>query len=760
MQNAENNSSFIIHNSTLNSWRRRITRHCLYGVDLNPLAVNLAKLSLCLNCFASDHRLTFLDHHLRCGNSLIGIRSLTQLASIPERKKESKKKKNPQILLFDYNDLSSILAKAARGVASINQIDEDDTDSQKATLDEALDATTTLRPLADLYTAYLMDSDIQAGDYKDLFECLATGKPVENSLNPALSEILKSVEAYRDRHHFYHWPLEFPDIFGPDATGGFSATVGNPPWDVLQPNTQEFYVNYDPDFRKYKKQEALKVIKQLQERHPNIAERWKEYEVGFKEASAYCKEPEAYNCLQRGKIDLYKAFLERFFMILRNGGRMGIVVPSGIYTDQGCQPLREMFFNQSRIKFLYCFENRRAVFNIHRSFKFVLFGTQKGGKTDQFKCAFMEHDPERLPAIDANAFISSVNDVYQFSPQSVSFLELRNYKEVQIFRKLSANGHIGDRPGVRYTREFNLTTDRDLFVKIELAEYELYEGKHINQFDSGFEERTIGLLREQVYEVFSNHKGSIPPNQYRWALREIAASTNERTSISTILPKKACHTYTLCSLTARQCYKLFSETMSCEEMALLAMVGYANSFCFDFYIRRKITNHLSTPFYEFPVPPSNSQGIYSDIAARSARLICVTGNYSDLWNKVYSDGWKSRDLWYPPSAPIDNYGPIHEQEIRRRLRDEARNLTPEWGPHCGVHDRLPDRRDTGDRAQLRAEIDAYVAHLYGLSRDDFAYILDTFPVLKKKEEKAFGEFMSKRKCLEEYDRIEKILNAE
>ena len=76
-----------------------------------------------------------------------------------------------------------------------------------------------------------------------------------------------------------------------------------------------------------------------------------------------------------------------------------------------------------------------------------------------------------------------------------------------------------------------------------------------------------------------------------------------------------------------------------------------------------------------------------------------------------------------------------------------------------MFDRLSDRRDTGDRAQLRAEIDAYVAHLYGLSRDDFAYILDTFPVLKKKEKKAFGEFMSKRKCLEEFNRIGKIMNA-
>jgi len=119
--------------------------------------------------------------------------------------------------------------------------------------------------------------------------------------------------------------------------------------------------------------------------------------------------------------------------------------------------------------------------------------------------------------------------------------------------------------------------------------------------------------------------------------------------------------------------------------------------------------------------------------------------------------WQYPDFWYPDSAPIDNYGPIHEQEIRLRLREEAKNLTPEWGPHCGVHDRLPDRRDTGDRAQLRAEIDAYVAHLYGLNKDDFSYILDTFPVLKKKEIKAFGEFLSKRKCLEEYDRISLIL---
>jgi len=163
-----------------------------------------------------------------------------------------------------------------------------------------------------------------------------------------------------------------------------------------------------------------------------------------------------------------------------------------------------------------------------------------------------------------------------------------------------------------------------------------------------------------------------------------------------------------------------------------------------------------------PVPQASglvSKNFFAPVSARAVRLLCSSDLFGSLWGETFVANWQSPHFWYSPSPAINTYGPAHEQEIRKRLRDEAPTLTPEWGPHCGVHDRLPDRRDTGDRAQLRADIDAYVAHLYGLSREDFAYILDTFPVLRKKEEKAFGEFMSKRKCLEECDRIGKVLNA-
>jgi hypothetical protein len=745
-----------------NDWRRRITRHCIYGVDLNSLAVNLAKLSLWLNCFAIEHKLTFLDHHVRCGNSLIGIRSLKQLASIPTRKKESNKKENGQRLLFDYNDLSVTLSNVACRVAAIQQIDEDDTDSQKAALDEAVDAVFFLRPLADLFTAYLMDTDIQPEDYKEIFERLAKGQSVAGTLNPTLATTLESVEAYRYWHHFFHWPLEFPDVFGPDAVGGFSATVGNPPWDIVKPNSQEFFLDYDPAFRSYKKQEANRASERLMAENPAIAKKWKQYCDGFTEQSAFFKEPLNYSALGKGDINTFKLFLEQFFTILNDKGRMGIVVPSGLYTDQGCQPLRERFFYESKIDFLYGFENRwPTVFSaVDGRFKFITFGTQKGGQTDRFKCAFMEHDPERLPLIDANVLKMSVKQVKKFSPETLSVMEFKSQRDIDVTAKI-----YGDWPllgenlkgtwNVKFRSELHMTNDSHLFRTTE-TDCPLYEGKMIWLFDAAFEQPRYWLDRNEAEKSLGENAWE--GKHYRVGFRDIAASTNERTLVSTIIPK-CFHGNKIPTVSPANNTDNYTGPNISEALWLTSALS---SFCIDFLIRQKVSTTLNYFYvYSLPIPKKFNNPIQLSaleaVRARTTRLICVAQAFSDLWEAIFERTWQSSEFWYPSSAPIEKYGPAHEQEIRKRLRDEAKNLTPEWGLHCGVHDRLPDRRDTGDRAQLRAEIDAYVAHLYGLSRDDFAYILDTFPVLKKKEEKAFGEFMSKRKCLEEYDRLKPLV---
>jgi hypothetical protein len=749
-----------------NEWRRLITRHCIYGVDLNPLAVNLAKLSLWLNCFAGEHKLTFLDHHVRCGNSLIGIRTLDQLSAIPVRRKETRKKKDTQGLLFDFNDLSAALAEAGKGIAAITRIDEDDTDSQKAMLDEAIDATSHLRPLADLFTAYLMDPDIRPEDYKVMFERLAKGMSVSDVLNPDLPEILKAVERYREWHRFYHWPLEFPDVFGPDGVGGFSATVGNPPWDMVTAQPSEFFGKYDSSFRSLKRTESLKRINDLCKLHPEISEGWKHHQKTFKEANSYLNEPVAYVNGPTGRNNFYHYFLHRLFDVLHSKGHLGMVLPGSFNADKGAFPLRKLFFQMSKVLTFFSFSNEKFLFkNVHHAFRFIAFTSFKGQKTDRFKVCFLTDPREAIPPdlldgklkyLDNFGLEMSYATVNSFSPDKMSLLEFRRQKDVDLAEHFySVADHLGkysDHISFRFSIEMMSNKDAWCFDEASNSDIPVYVGRCFQQYDNELSAPSFFVTEDMLKDVYKN-SALEPWRSYRTLFRDVTGGTSERTCISCIVPPP-----NACLETARILYSFSKNTIQNEQLQAYTLV-ILNSFCIDYIMRFMVRLHLSQHILESApfIRCSYSKGAFKSLVARTARLISTQIPFDQFWKACFHNEWKFPEFCYPTHASIDSYGPTHEQDIRKCLRDEAKNLTPEWGLHCGVHDRLPDRRDTGDRAQLRAEIDAYVAHLYGLTRDDFAYILDTFPVLRKKEEKAFGEFMSRRKCLEEYDRLTPIV---
>jgi len=348
-----------------------------------------------------------------------------------------------------------------------------------------------------------------------------------------------------------------------------------------------------------------------------------------------------------------------------------------------------------------------------------------------------------------------MKQIKKFSPDTLSVMEFKSQRDIDVTTRIYGDWPLlGERLkhpwNVKFTQELNMTSDSHLF-KSTPTDFPLYEGKMIWHFDSNFEEPRFWLEEVEI----KNHLGkdAWAGNCFRVGFRNVSASTNERTLVASIIPSNW-HGHSIASILPKGD---LNTSDGPNELESIWLSSVACSFCTDYLIRQKVTNNLSF-FYinTLPIPREINESLnkfVSPIVARTLRLLCVDDVFNDLWDHIYISLWQSPTFWYPSSAPIDTYGPAHEQEIRRRLRDEASKLTPEWGPHCGVHDRLPDRRDIGNRAQLRAEIDAYVAHLYGLSRDDFAYILDTFPVLKKKEKKAFGEFISKRKCLEEFDRI-------
>ncbi len=785
-----------------NSWRRRVTRHCLYGVDFNPLAVDLAKLSLWLNCFATEHKLTFLDHRLKHGNSLMGVRDIAALQIIPERRKRNPKKKSEWRIgtLFSRK----VLTDAAGCLQQIDRVREDDTEEQRNLYKSAMDKLRgTPARIADAYTSYLALPDVQPDAYRVIIDSLATGQAGELFDNETHDETHRHMGELARRHRYFHWPLEFPDVFGGREHPGFDATVGNPPWDIVKPNSQEFFSNFDPAFRSYGKQEAERKAEELMNRHPVVREKWDAHSELIREQSVYVRQPAAYSSLGSGDINTFKLFLEQFFRILKQDGSLGIVVPSGLYTDKGCQPLRELFFDTSRIDCLYCFENRwPTVFTaVDGRFKFVVFSARKGGETESFKCAFMEHDPERLPAIDAEALRMKAEDVQRFSPGTLSIMEFKNQRDIDIAAKIY-DGHpllgeqLPDTWNVKFTREFDMTNDSHLFHTreqledmgarevaghawaipakdgptwqelraaslSELRSYDendlarlylpLYEGKQIWQFDSEYDKIRYWVRWHSA--IGFKRSCRIDATKYRVGYRDIAASTNERTLVSAVIPP-AVHGNKI--PTARAPVGE-SDWSGVGEKDCLLLGSLLNSFLLDFLIRNKITTTLNF-FYVYSLPVLRTglaDTVEGDLLLNALRLTCERPLFRDLWSEVFP---------YTESAArgrrYEAYGPQDEQQIRQRLAESAQELTAEWGTHCGVHDRTPNRRDTGDRAQLRAEIDAYVAHLYGLSREEFAYILDTFPVLRRNEEKAFGEFMSKRKCLEEYERLGPVITAQ
>jgi len=379
----------------------------------------------------------------------------------------------------------------------------------------------------------------------------------------------------------------------------------------------------------------------------------------------------------------------------------------------------------------------------------------------------MKHDPDTLSAIDANAICVESLKIKKTS-SFLSLLEYKNQKDVDICEAIYNHKSLRNQKGlfskIFFSDEVHLTKagKAGIINKNNDFGFPLWEGKMINIFDTFYEKPQM-WINETTGKLFlscrNDNEGLFWFENYRLSYRRVAASTNERTIISTIIPAGVFSSYSLYNILCVT-NKSRAKSIVPDPATQLLLLCLLSSFIFDYIARLKFSiNLVPSEVCEIPVPEVvRMESMPLALIARAARSICVIDNFNRLWKNVFTYVWNDSFFWYPQGGiSIDSYGPAHEQEIRRSIAEQASSLTKEWTPACGVYDRTPDRRDTGDRAQFRAEIDAYVAHLYGLSRDDFSYILDTFPVLKRKEEKAFGEYMSKRKCLEEYDRIATIL---
>ncbi|NCC50055.1 MAG: hypothetical protein EOM20_02445 [Spartobacteria bacterium] len=519
--------------------RRHIVERCLYGVDLDPLAVELARLSLWIETMHRDLPFSFLDHKIKCGNALIGcwfdrFRHYPAMAWKNRDGGDSthtngvhyeQKERTKALKAFDNNVLKADIEQAIDRHAYEQSMNR----TRAAQVHDGA-----LKALRELHALPVHDAEGRAEAYHQLQEdkdwqtlktafdawCACWFWPVDHidqaplpTTFACLPEQTRSlVRELAARKRFFHWELEFPDAFDrPDS--GFNAILGNPPWDVAKPSSKEFFSNLDPLYRTYGKQEALKTQTELFEK-PDMESEWLDYQGDFKAQSHFAKyaarpfgDPQRNDTsadrfsIVRGKrnnelhtrwrsersgdkgyadpqhafqhqgsadINLYKLFLEQSHVLLRPGGRLGFIVPSGLYSDHGSGALRELFLDHCRWEWLFGFENREKVFDIDGRFKFNPVIIRKGGRTEAIQAAFMRRDLTDWARAETLVVPYSREQVDRFSPQSQAILEIQSERDLEILEKIYANSVLlGDQGpdgwGIKYSTEFHMTNDSNLF---------------------------------------------------------------------------------------------------------------------------------------------------------------------------------------------------------------------------------------------------------------------------------------------------------
>ena len=723
---------------------RHVVERCLYGVDRNPMAVELAKLSLWVETLDRELPFEFLDHKLKVGNSLVGC-WLHLVEDYPVRALEREdgggsKSDGTKWLKECFKEAKGQLPDVVRRLSGATSL-LDDVATHPAELVEGLrDRFAAIHDLA---------PEIREGAYRELREsgeylalrdamdawCALWFWPAGDDSWPrprawgSLDDGARAGVRRASQHNrFFHWEVEFPDVFGAGREG-FDAILGNPPWEIAKPSSQEFFSRHDPLYRTYGKTEALAVQRRLFAQIPGLEAHWLEYQSGFKALSGFVKASAdpfgvtlpggksgaalaaAWDTIRdsrkgnahrqhpyrhQGSADLntYKLFLEMSHHLARRGGRLGMLVPSGVYTDKGSTDLRKLFLQSCRWEWLFGFENGQRIFPIHSSFKFAPVVIQRGGSTTSVRTAFMRRDILEWERAEDHVIELHVTDIRRFAPTTWSFMELQTDRDLDIVERLYDGhellGQFCERAGASYASEFHMTNaakrghftprmqlaargliepdddtrDPRVRARLRVAGYlPLYEGKSFylhNPYALGKGQKdSVGkfVATATIATELDSEAWKLP----RVVFRDVARSTDQRSLLSSVIAPAA-HGNNAPTLD------------DVPEPWLLA--GILGSLVLDYVVRMKISAHINW-FYAETLPIPDWSG--TAFEARAEPLVRSL-------NAVGAD--------FPDPAEEPLVEPV-------------------------------------DRLAARLVLDALVADLYEVRADDLAHIATRFPIYDK-----------------------------
>lgn len=569
------------------AFRRLIAQRCLYGVDLNPMAVQLARLSLWLATLAGDRPLTFLDHHLRCGDSLIGA----SLADIHRQPPAERGRRRPAPLpLFPVNDLESELQAVVAPRLALAE-DGDDTLEQVKHKERTLAGLTgdgaplaRWKLAADLWCAAWFVESSNGRVCVSLIQEALSGRSI---LPTQISQpLFNEARATASARRFFHWTLEFPEVFF-DTTGrplaepGFDVILGNPPWEMLRADRQAHGAGVSHT--------AVDLVRFA--RHSGV-----------------------YALQGTGHSNLYQLFVERALSLVRRHGRLGLIVPAGLGSDQGSAALRRELLDRTAIDTFAVCDNRDAIFPIHRSVKFTLMTSTKGGHTSLLPLRTGIRTPAMLDDLpdtgtDASAVPVPRSVLTRVTGDLAAIPEIRSGSDLELLARISfAHLPLGDPQGwsARFGRELNATDDRPFFCSGGSG-LPIVEGKHLQPFKVDLRHPQFTILHTDATRILP----SAPFDSPRLGYRDVASATNRLTLIAAIVPARAVSTHTV-----------FCLKTPLDLTAQHFLCAIFNSFIANYLVRMRVSTHVTTAVIEqLPAPkPARADPAFGELAALAQQL--------------------------------------------------------------------------------------------------------------------------------------------
>jgi hypothetical protein len=499
---------------------RDVVSRCIYGVDKNPMAIQLAKTALWLEAYSPDRPLSFVDHHLRVGDALLGVldpkvledgipdEAYTALTGDDKAVASALKKQNKADLKswrqIAGGDLLTQAGLAAQAV-SVETLDDDTPEhlaaKRRAWSQAEADAQrSTFARLADTYVAAFLTPKL--ADAVDTVPMSGYLWGVLSGQAPKAA-VEDAAQALCRQHGVFHWWLAFPQVA---SKGGFSVMLGNPPWEQLQLNEEEFFANRAPSIAALAGDKRKKAIADLEHSAPWLWEQFHSARRQNDAANLYFRAGLRFPLAAFGKLNTYALFSEAFLQAISPNGRAGFIVPTGIATDDSTKAYFERIAVGGYLRSLLCLENEEFVFpSVHHSFRFALLTLGGHPSSAPASLVFFARNAEQLHDT-RRRFALRPDEFALINPNTRTCPVFRSERDAELTKKLYRTTPVlileavTNEEGVVLKPEvnpwcisfsqglFNMTSDSELFADtpsvVGLAKrLPLYEAKMIHQFD-------------------------------------------------------------------------------------------------------------------------------------------------------------------------------------------------------------------------------------------------------------------------------------